>query len=90
MIIIFYTQFGFGIILLVVYVNVIVIIESDSVGIQSLKTFLTSKFHIKDLGNLKYFLKVKVSQSRKGIFLSLRKYVLDLLTETGLVLWFLM
>ncbi|XP_057991650.1 uncharacterized mitochondrial protein AtMg00810-like [Hevea brasiliensis] len=37
----------------------------------------------KDLGLLKYFLGIEVMRSKKGIFLSQRKYVLDLLTETG-------
>src|SRR5262249_2379668 len=31
----------------------------------------------------KYFLRVEVTKSNKGIFLSQRKYVLDLLAETG-------
>lgn len=35
------------------------------------------------LGQLKYFLGVEVTRSKKGIFSSQRKYVLDLLTETG-------
>ncbi|XP_031285671.1 uncharacterized protein LOC116144359 [Pistacia vera] len=50
--------------------------RSDDVGIQSLKNFLASKFHTKDLGTLRYFLGVEVSRSKKGIFLSQRKYVL--------------
>ena len=37
---------------------------------------------MKDLGLLKYFLGVEVAKSRKDIFLSQRKYVLDLLTGT--------
>ena len=44
-----------GIILLVVYVDEIVITESDSKGILSLKSFLHNQFHTKDLGMLKYF-----------------------------------
>ncbi|RVX16266.1 Retrovirus-related Pol polyprotein from transposon RE1 [Vitis vinifera] len=36
-----------------------------------------------DLGELKYFLGIEVSRSKKGMFLSQRKYVLDLLKETG-------
>ena len=38
---------------------------------------------MKDLGQLKYFLGNKVMRSKKGIYLSQRKYVLDLLSETG-------
>ena len=58
---------------------------SDSIGINALKTFLYSQFQTKGLGELKYFLEIEVSRSRKGIFLSQRKYVLDLLEETELV-----
>ena len=81
---VFYKQSSSGIILLVVYVDDIVITGSDDVGIQSLKNCLASKFHTKDLGTLRYFLGVEVSRSKKGIFLSQRKYVLDVLTEMGL------
>ncbi|KAK3020375.1 hypothetical protein RJ639_047240 [Escallonia herrerae] len=55
----------------------------DCTGITSLKKFLQTKFNTKDLGQLKYFLGIEVTRSKKGIFLSERKYVLDLLTETG-------
>ena len=43
-----------------VYVDDIVIIGSDSKGISSLKSFLQSKFHTKDLGMLRYFLGIEV------------------------------
>ena len=39
---------------------------------------------MKDLGHLKYFLRIKVSRSNIGIFLSQRKYALDLLQEIGM------
>ncbi|XP_031256490.1 DNA topoisomerase 3-alpha-like [Pistacia vera] len=81
---VFYKQSSSGIILLVVYVDDIIITGSDDVGIQSLKNCLASKFHTKDLGTLRYFLGVEVFRSKKGIFLSQRKYVLDVLTEMGL------
>jgi len=80
---VFYEQSKAGIILLVVYVNDIVITGSDITGISSLKSFLHPQFHTKDLGMLKYFLGVEVNRSKRGIFLSQSKYVLDLLTETG-------
>ena len=59
-----------GIILLVVYVDDIVITESDSKGILSLKSFIHSRFHTKELGMLKYFLGVEVVRSKRGILLS--------------------
>ena len=39
---------------------------------------------MKYLGSLKYFFMIEVSQSSEGIFLSQRKYVLDLLQEIGM------
>jgi hypothetical protein len=80
---VFFRQSTTGIILLVMYFDDIVITDSDVVGISSLKSFLNSKFHTKDLSKLKYFLGVEVTRSKKGILLSQRKYVLDMLTETG-------
>jgi hypothetical protein len=40
---------------------------------------------MKDLGSLKYFLEIKMSRSKKGIFLSQRKYTLDLLQEISML-----
>ena len=80
---VFYRNSQAGIILLVVYVDDIIITENDMAGISSLKSFLYGQFHTKDLEMLKYFLAVEVMRSKRGIFLSQRKYVLDLLSETG-------
>ena len=80
---VFYKNSSSGIILLVVYVDDIVITRSDSRGILSLKPFLHSEFHTKDLGMLKYFLSVEVMRSKRRILLSQRKYVLNLLFKTG-------
>ena len=79
---VFYKNSNFGIILLVVYVDDIVITRSGSKGVLSLKSFLHSQFHTKDLEMLKYFLGVKVMRSKQGILLSQRKYVLDMFSET--------
>lgn len=65
---VFHRQSLGGSIILVIYVDDIVITGSDYAGISSLKSFLHTKFHIKDLGHLKYFLRVEVSRSNKGIF----------------------
>jgi hypothetical protein len=37
------------------------------------------------LGTLCYFLGIKVARSSQGLYLSQHKYVLDLLSETGLL-----
>ncbi|KAJ9548017.1 hypothetical protein OSB04_020560 [Centaurea solstitialis] len=72
-------------IIVVVYVDDIIITGDDEVGITELKQFLQSQFQISDLGRLRYFLGIEVSRSPQGILLSQRKYVLDMLTECGLL-----
>ena len=79
----FYRNFSLSIILLVVYVDDIVITGSDSKSISYLKSFLQSQFHTKDLGMLRYFSGIEVMQSKHEIFLSQKKYALNLLSETG-------
>ena len=65
---VFYRNSNSGIISLVVYVDDIVITGSDSEDISSLKSFLHSQFHTKDLGMLRYFMGVEVMRSKHGIF----------------------
>jgi hypothetical protein len=70
---------------LIVYVDDIVITGNDFEEISDLKHHLAKEFEVKDLGALRYFLGIEVSQGSKGIFLSQRKYTLDLLKETGML-----
>ncbi|KAG6519635.1 hypothetical protein ZIOFF_023132 [Zingiber officinale] len=69
--------------ILLVYVDDMIVTGDDEVEIQALKSKLTSEFEIKDLGSLRYFLGIEVARSKKGIYVCQRKYVLDLLKETG-------
>ena len=43
---------------------------------------MAKEFEIKDLGNLKYFLNMKFARSKEGTVVSQKKYVLDFLKET--------
>ncbi|RVW84366.1 Retrovirus-related Pol polyprotein from transposon RE2 [Vitis vinifera] len=63
---------------LVVYVDDIVITGSDQNGIQKLKQHLFTHFQNKDLGKLKYFLRIEIAQSSSDVVLSQRKYALDI------------
>lgn len=66
-----------------VYLDGIVIIGYDSRGITRLKQLSWRHFHTEDLGKLRYFLGIEVARSKQGINLSQRKYVLDIVEETG-------
>lgn len=76
------TDVGFMAIL--VYIDDILVTGSSNSQISIVKDYLRTKFKIKDLGPLKYFLGIEVARSSKGFYLNQRKYTLDLLQETGL------
>ncbi|GJS35501.1 ribonuclease H-like domain-containing protein [Tanacetum coccineum] len=81
-----YTKSDKGVFLaLLVYVDDIIITGNSVSEIEKFKVFLKSKFMIKDLGKLKYFLGIEVVDTDKGICLNQRKYVLDLLSEYGML-----
>ena len=67
-----------GIVIVLIYVDDLIITGDNKDGIQTTKTFLKSCFDIKDLGELKYFLGIEVCRSNESLFLSQRKYTLDL------------
>ncbi|WJZ93217.1 hypothetical protein VitviT2T_012173 [Vitis vinifera] len=68
---------------LLIYVDDILITGNDANAIVALKQFLHSHFRIKDLGDLKYFLGIEVSRSKKGISITQRKYTLEILKDGG-------
>ncbi|GKD21177.1 ribonuclease H-like domain-containing protein, partial [Tanacetum coccineum] len=70
---------------LLVYVDDVINIGNNVSEIDKFKVFLKSKFMIKDLGKLKYFLGIEVINTDKGIYLNQKKYVLDLLSEYGML-----
>ena len=61
-----------------------IITGDDSVGIRSLQHFLSQHFEMKDLGTFSYFLKLEVTSSSDGYYLSQAKYASDLLSKAGI------
>jgi len=59
-----------------------VITGSNAAAVSALKQHLSSPFHMKDLGHLRYFLGLEVSHTLAGIFLCQKKYAQDLLKDT--------
>ena len=72
-------------IILSVYVDDIIITGNDTTGIARVKEKLGTVFDVKDLGPLRYFLGIEIARSRHGISMTQRKYILDLLSDTGMM-----
>jgi len=78
----FVKKYASDITTLLVYVGDVVLTSNSIAEINTVKAHLHSKFHIKDLGPIKYFLGLEVSRSLNGLVLNQRKYCLDLISET--------
>ncbi|CAL1402230.1 unnamed protein product [Linum trigynum] len=70
-----------GIIALLLYVDDMIITGDDASGITHLKEGLHASFTLKELGSLSYFLGLEITRSSRGILLSQRKYIADLLSS---------
>ncbi|GAA0172403.1 transmembrane signal receptor [Lithospermum erythrorhizon] len=68
-----------------IYVDDLIISSNNSAALSAFKDYLSSYFHMKDLGVLKYFLGIEVARSSDGIYLCQRKYALDIITECDLL-----
>ena len=67
----FYKHTGEGkVAILFVYVNDIILTGNDNKELERLKKALAKEFEIKDLDDLKYFLGMEFTRSKKGIFVS--------------------
>ena len=75
-----------GVILSVlVYVDDLIITENSIKAIANFKKHLSTCFHMKDLGALKYFLGIEVACGLEGMFLCQRKYALNIISEARLL-----
>ena len=64
---------------LIVYIDDMIVTGDDPEEKKALHEQLAREFEMKDLGELKYFLGIEVSRSKKGIFLSQRKICLRII-----------
>ncbi|XP_059306498.1 uncharacterized mitochondrial protein AtMg00810-like [Lycium ferocissimum] len=69
-------------ILLLLYVDDIVLTGGSPFLLHALILNLKSKFAMKDMGDLHYFLGIEVTRCKDGLFLCQRKYALDVLERT--------
>lgn len=68
---------------MLVYVDDLLIAGNSTSDIDSLKQFLSNSFHMKDFGDVRYFLGLEMDRSSAGFFISQKKYTTDLLEEFG-------
>lgn len=62
-----------------IYVDDIVLTASSTALLHRIIASLHTEFDMTDLGDLNYFLGISVRRDSKGMFLSQKKYALDLL-----------
>ncbi|GAB2272659.1 hypothetical protein Dimus_038986 [Dionaea muscipula] len=77
----FIFQSSSTLIYLLVYVDDILITGSSTASITSFIQALASRFSLKDLGQLSYFLGVEATSTAAGLHLTQRKYISDLLVR---------
>lgn len=70
---------GSKIIYLLIYVDDILITGNTTAGLSHVLALLAERFSVKDTEDLNYFLGIEAHRTPKGLHLSQRKYVLDLL-----------
>ncbi|XP_062118465.1 uncharacterized mitochondrial protein AtMg00810-like [Humulus lupulus] len=68
---------------LLVYVDDIVLTGPNLATLHQLQASLHQKFKLKALGPLRYFLGFEIAKGKDGLFLSQRKYTIQLLEDTG-------
>ena len=67
-----------------IYVDDLIFTGNDEKLIKEFKVSMKNEFDMTDLGKMKFFLGVEVVQNSKGIYMSQRKYALEILQRFGM------
>lgn len=67
--------------LALVYVDELPLAGNSGLDTETLELMLSTKFFVKDIGQLRYFLGLEADQSSAGFFVSQHKYLTDLLHD---------
>ncbi|XP_019085503.1 PREDICTED: uncharacterized protein LOC109126424 [Camelina sativa] len=67
-----------------IYVDNILITGNNVVVVEAILKNLGTRFSVKDMGELSYFLGIEAIRTKAGLHLNQRKYVLDLLTKMNM------
>lgn len=71
-------------VIVLVYVDDLLITGDNKILIKEAKDVLHQQFKLKDLSELRYFLGIEVLRSKAGVILNQRKYILGMISDTGL------
>lgn len=80
-----FTNFATTLIIVLIYVDDILVIGNNSSKFQLFANKFDNMFSFKGLGDLHYFLGFEVFRDDTGIYLTQRKYILDLLKEFNML-----
>jgi len=79
---VFVRRTKYGVVVLTIYVDDILLIDSDSVGSLEVKMYFKHHFVTKYMRHPKYILGIEVTRQKHSVLLSQRKYALDHIEET--------
>jgi hypothetical protein len=70
-----------SIILICLYVNDLLVVESDKAELKRFKNVMMSEFEMTDLGLISYFLGIEFLRTSKGLMLHQKKYADEILKK---------
>ncbi|KAH9704463.1 retrovirus-related pol polyprotein from transposon RE1 [Citrus sinensis] len=81
---VFFKQNGNDVVIVLIYVDDVIVTESNNIKIEQLVQDLSSTFALKDLGQLNFFLGIEVTRNENTLVLSQTKYLKELLAKFDL------